>query len=152
MIFNKYDRTPRIKTKPWIKAMLISCYALLITVFLFMGTVMSIEARSIFPFLITFLSISFFALVILARIYDMCKAYIEIENETIKVTDYPFFKKRERFFALRDIKRVKWEGGGGPGAMPLLALKNDQNKTLFRIIYAPETIAYFESLGFQIEY
>ena len=36
--------------------------------------------------------------------------------------------------------------------MSLLALKKDQNKTLYRIINLPETIAYLESLGFQIEY
>ena len=152
MKFYMYGRTPRGKTPKWITIFLISFFACLVAFFFMIGIVMSIDAQSILPFLITFFCIALSAFLLSPVAYNMNHAYIEIENETIKVVEYPFFKKRERIVLLHDIKKVKWGAGGGRGQLPYLMFKNDRNKYLFHLDYVPEVIAYVEKLGLKIEY
>ena len=152
MKFNIYGRTPRGKTPRWITIFLISYFACLVTFFLMLGIVMSIDAQSIFPALIIVFTISFFTVLLFATGYNMNHSYIEIEDGMIKIVEYPFFKKRERSIFLQDIKKVKWRAGGGSGQLPSIAFKNNKNKMLFHLAYVPEVISYFEGLGFKIEY
>ena len=151
MKFYMYGRTPRMKTPKWITIVLVSFFAFLVTFFFMIGIVMSIDAKSIFPFLIIFFCIVLFVFLISPICYNMNHAYIEIESEEIKVIEYPFFKKREKIVLLHDIKKVKWKSGGRE-SLPYLMFKNEKNKNLFHLDYVPEVIAYVEKLGLKIEY
>ena len=150
MKFYMYGRTPRGKTPRWITVFLVSFFACLAVIFLMVGIVISIDHQSIFPALITVFAISFFAVLLSALGYNMNHSYIEITNETIKIIEYPFFKKRERIVLLSDVKKAKW-GAGGRGQLPYLVFKNDRNKSLFHLDYVPEVISYFEELGIEIQ-
>ena len=151
MKFNMYGRTPRGKTPKWITILLISFFACLAALFFMVGIVMSIDAQSIFPALIIVFTISFFTVLLFATGYNMNHSYIEITNETIRIIEYPFFKKRERIVLLSDVKKAKWRAGGR-GQLPYLVFKNDRNKSLFHLDYVPEVISYFEELGIEIQY
>ena len=150
MKFYMYGRTPRGKTPRWITVSLVSFFACLAVIFLMVGIVMSIDAQSIFPALIIVFTISFFTVLLFATGYNMNHSYIEITNETIRIIEYPFFKKRERIVLLSDVKKAKW-GAGGRGQLPYLVFKNDRNKSLFHLDYVPEVISYFEELGIEIQ-
>ena len=149
MKFNMYGRTPRGKTPRWITIFLISFFACLVTIFLMVGIVMSIDAQSIFPALIIVFTISFFTVLLFAIDYNMNHSYIEITNETIRIIEYPFFKKRERIVLLSDIKKAKWRAGSR-GCFPYLVFKNDRNKNLFHLDYVSEVISYCKELGLVI--
>ena len=151
MKFNMYGRTPRGKTPRWITIFLISGFACFLTIFLMVGIVMSIYAQSIFPALIIVFTISFFTVLIFATCYTMNHSYIEITNETIRIIEYPFFKKRERIVLLSDIKKAKLRAGGGR-RLPYLVFKNSRNKNLFHLDYVPEVISYFEVSGIEIQH
>ena len=151
MKFNMYGRTPRGKTPRWITIFLISFFACLVAFFLMVGIVMSIDAQSIFPALIIVFTISFFTVLLFATGYNMNHSYIEITNETIRIIEYPFFKKRERIVLFSDIKKVKWRAGGR-GQLPYLVFKNSRNKNLFHLDYVPEVISYFEGAGVEIQH
>ena len=151
MKFYMYGRTPRGKTPKWITIFLISFFACLAAFFFMMGIVMSIDAQSILPFLIILCCFALLALIISPVYYNMNHAYIEIEGETIKVVEYPFFKKRERIVLLHDIKKVKFRVGG-KNQPPYLMFKNEQNKNLFHLDYVPEVIEYVKKLGLKISY
>ncbi|MBP3332649.1 MAG: hypothetical protein J6M35_01235 [Clostridia bacterium] len=151
MKFYMYGRTPRKKTPRWFIIVLISFFAFLAAFYFMVGIVMSIDTQSIYPVLITFCSIAFVAFLIATLAYYSDHSYIEIDGETIKIIEYPFFKKRERIVLLHDIKKVKWSAGG-PGHLSLLMFKNEKNKNLFHLDYVPEVIDYVYKLGFKIEY
>ena len=151
MKFNMYGRTPRGKTPKWITIFLISFFACLAALFFMVGIVISIDLQSIFPALITVFSISVFTAILSALGYNMNHSYIEITNETIRIIEYPFFKKCERIVLLSDIKKAKWRAGGR-GRLPHLVFKNDRNKNLFHLDYVPEVISYFEGLGVEIQH
>ena len=151
MKFNMYGRTPRGNTPRWITVFLVSFFACLVVIFLMVGIVISIDLQSIFPALIAAFAISFFAVLLSALGYSMNHSYIEITNDTIKIIEYPFFKKRERLVLLSDIKKAKWRAGGR-GRLPYLMFKNDRNKNLFHLDYVPEVISYFEELGVEIQH
>ena len=112
MKFYMYGRTPRVKTPKWITVFLISFFVCLAAFFFMLGIVMSIDAKSILPFLIIFFCIVLFVFLISPICYNMNHAYIEIAGETIKIIEYPFFKKRQRSVLLCNIKKVKWRAGG----------------------------------------
>ena len=151
MKFYMYGRTPRKKEPKWITIVLISFFTFITAVCFVFGIVRSIDAQSILPFLITLCGFALLALLISPAYYNMNHAYIEIEGETIKVVEYPFFKKRERIVLLHDIKRVKFRVGG-KNQPPYLMFKNEQNKNLFHLDYVPEVIEYVKKLGLKISY
>ena len=151
MKFNIYGRNPRGKTPRWITVFLVSFFACLIVIFLMFGIVMSIDAQSIFPALIIVFTISFFTVLLFATGYNMNHSYIEITNETIRIIEYPFFKKRERIVLLSDIKKAKWRAGGR-GRLPYLVFINSRNKNLFHLDCVPEVRSFFEELGVEIQY
>ena len=149
MKFNTYDRTPRVKTQKWIKIFLISFFAVLIAITLFVTILISIERQNIFLFIVCFLILLFCVLVVSAWCYNISKSYFEIDATKIKIIDYPFFKKRERSFFLNDIEKIKWQSNvKGPS---YYIFKNNKNKILFRTISAPEIKSHFKGLGFKFE-
>ena len=150
MKFNMYGRTPRGKTPKWITIVLVSAVACLAAILLMVGIVISIELQSIVPALVIVFAISFFTVIFSAFAYSMSHSYIEITNETIRIVEYPFFKKREKTVLLSDIKKAKWRAGGR-GRLSYLVFKNSKNKNLFHLDYVPEVIAYFKELGIEIQ-
>ena len=151
MKFNMYGRTPRKKEPKWVIIALISVFSLITAVFFMFGIVRAIDTQSIVPFLVVLCGVAFLALLISPVYYNMFHAYIEIEGETIKVVEYPFFKKRERIIFLHDIKKVKFRVGGRDQP-PYLMFKNEQNKNLFHLDYVPEVIEYVKKAGLKISY
>ena len=151
MKFNMYGRTPRGKTSRWITIFLVSFFVGLAAIFLMVGIVISVDIQSIFPTLITIFAVSIFTVLLSALGYNMNHSYVEITNETIRIIEYPFFKKHEKIVLLSDIKKANWRAGGR-GQLPYLVFKNDRNKNLFHLDYVPEVISYFEGLGVKIQY
>ncbi len=151
MKLNMYDRTQKKKLSKWMKIFLCSFFIILATIFFIVAILISIHYQKISPILFTFIFIFLLTIVLTAYSYNILNAYIETENEIIKIIDYPFFKKRYRFILLSDIKKVNLCCGSGLGSFPMIEFKDNKNKTLFRTIYVPETKTYFEYLGFKIE-
>ena len=152
MKFYMYGRTPRKKTPRWITIALTSYFVFLAALCFMVGIVISVDTQSIYPVLITFCSIAFVAFLIATLAYYSDHSYIEIDGETIKIVEYPFFKKRKRIVLLHDIKKVKWIAAGGPCHLSLLMFKNEKNKNLFHLDYVPEVIEYIKKVGLKIEY
>ena len=150
MKLNMYERTPKDKytTPKWIKISLIAIWTLFTAIFALMIIVLAMEdlAFGFFVFIIIFLC--YFGFIVKA--YNWRRAYMEIEGDTIYITDYPFFKERKKTVALHDIQKIKWQSGGGRGRFPHLIFKNQENKALFSTADLPEIRAYFTELGFEI--
>lgn len=150
MIFNTHDKTPRMKTKKSVKIFFIIFYTILLASFFFMAIIISVDYKSIIPFLIALVSISIITVLISMWFYNILKAYVEIDNDMVKVVNYSFFRRREKMISLQDIEKAKYSYGGGVGVGIYIVFKDKYNKTLFRIFYTPESKAYFENLGFKI--
>ena len=76
---------------------------------------------------------------------------MEIESDTIYITDYPFFKVRKKAVSLHDIQKIKEYRVVGRGVTyAYLVFKNQENKTLFKTYDLPEIRAHFAELGFEI--
>ena len=147
MKLNMYERTPKGTTPKLAKILLIVLSVFFTAIFALMIIVLAIEdpAFGFFVFIIIFLC--YFGFIVMA--YNWRRAYMEIEGDTIYITDYPFFKERKKTVALRDIQKIKWRSGGR-GMPPHLIFKNQENKTLFSTADLPEIRAHFAELGFEI--
>ena len=149
MKLNMYERTPKDKdtTPKWIKISLIAIWTLFTAIFALMIIMLAIEdlVFGFFVFIIIFLC--YFGFIVMA--YNWRRAYMEIEGDTIYITDYPFFKERKKVVSVKDIHKIKWRSGG---QLPLgyLVFKNQENKTLFKTLDLPEIRAHFAELGFEI--
>ena len=148
MKLNMYERTPKVKDSKWIKISLIVIWALFTAIFALMIIVLAIEDPA-FAFLVfTIIFLCYFGFIVMA--YNWRRAYMEIDGDTIQITDYPFFKERKKTVALRDIQKIKWRSGGR-GMPPHLIFKNHKNKILFSTLDLPEIRAHFAELGFEVE-
>lgn len=146
MKLNMYDRTPKGTTPKLIKIMLIIMCALFAFIIL-LGVVM-VAMENFVSGLTIFAIFGILCVAFVVKIYNMRRAYIEIEGDTIHITDYPFFKERKKIVFLQDIQKIKWSfGGKGPN---YLVFKNHEGKHLFRTCDLPEIRAYFAELGFEI--
>ncbi len=148
MKLNMYERTPKAKTPKWIKISLIVTWALFTAIFAFVSVVLAIENLAagliaLLPILLCYFGLS-------PTVYNWRRAYMEIQGDTIYITDYPFFKERKKVVSVKDIHKIKWRSGG---QLPLgyLVFKNQENKTLFKTYDLPEIRNYFVELGFEVE-
>ena len=147
MRLNMYERTPKGTTTKWIKISLIAIWTLFTAIFALMIIMLAIEDLA-FGFLVFATLFScYFGFIVMA--YNWRRAYMEIEGDTIYITDYPFFKERKKVVSVKDIHKIKWRSGG---QLPLgyLVFKNQENKTLFKTLDLPEIRAHFAELGFEI--
>ena len=147
MRLNMYERTPKGTTPKWIKISLIAMWTLFTAIFALMIIMLAIEDLA-FGFLVFATLFScYFGFIVMA--YNWRRAYMEIEGDTIYITDYPFFKERKKVVSVKDIHKIKWRSGG---QLPLgyLVFKNQENKTLFKTLDLTEIRAYFTELGFEI--
>ena len=147
MRLNMYERTPKGKTPKWIKISLIAIWTLFTTIFALTIIILSIEDFGLSFLVFAILFLCYFEFIVMA--YNWRRAYMEIENDTIHITDYPFFKERKKVVSVKDIHKIKWRSGG---QLPLayLVFKNQENKTLFKTYDLPEIRAHFAELGFEI--
>ncbi len=148
MKLNMYERTPKGTTPKWIKISLIVMWALFTAIFALMSVVVAIEDLA-FGFLVfATIFLCYFGFIVTS--YNWRRAYMEIEGDTIYITDYPFFKERKKVVSVKDIHKIKWRSGG---RLPLgyLVFKNQENKTLFKTFDLSEIRNYFVELGFEVE-
>ena len=147
MRLNMYERTPKGTTPKWIKISLIAIWTLFTTIFALMIIVLAMEDLAFGFFVFTIIFLCYFGFIVMA--YNWRRAYMEIESDTIYITDYPFFKERKMVVSIKDIHKIKWRSGG---QLPLgyLVFKNQENKTLFKTLDLPEIRAHFAELGFEI--
>ncbi len=148
MKLNMYERTPKGKTPKLAKILLIVLSVFFTAMFAFIVIAMAIEDL-VFGFLVfTIIFLCYFGFIEMA--YNWRRAYMEIEGDTIYITDYPFFKERKKVVSVKDIHKIKWRSGG---QLPLgyLVFKNQENKTLFKTLDLLEIRAFFAKLGFEVE-
>ena len=146
MKLNMYDRTSKGTTPKLIKIMLIIICALFAFIIL-LGVVM-VAMENFFSGLVIFAIFCILCVAFVVKIYNMRRAYMEIEGDTIHITDYPFFKERKKIVFLQDIQKIKWSfGGKGPN---YLVFKNHEGKQLFSTCDLPEIRSCFTELGFEI--
>lgn len=149
MRLNMYERTPKGTTPKWIKISLIAIWTLFTAIFALMIIMLAIEDLA-FGFLVfTIMFLCYFGFIVMA--YNWRRAYMEIEGDTIYITDYPFFKERKKAVSLHDIQKIKEYRVVGRGVTyAYLVFKNQENKTLFKTLDLTEIRAYFAELGFEI--
>ena len=130
-----------------IKRLLIFLSVFFTAIFALMIIVLAIEDLAFGFFVFTIIFLCYFGLIVMA--YNWRRAYMEIDSDTIYITDYLFFKERKKAVSLCDIQKIKWRSGGkGPCH---LVFKNQENKTLFSTVDLPEIRDYFSKLGFEVE-
>ena len=146
MRLNMYERTPKGTTPKLAKILLIVLSVFFTAIFALMIIVLAMEDLAFGFFVFTIIFLCYFGFIVMA--YNWRRAYMEIESDTIYITDYPFFKERKKIVFLHDIQKIKWSfGGKGPN---YLVFKNQENKTLFKTLDLPEIRAHFAELGFEI--
>lgn len=150
MRLNMYERTPKGTTPKLAKILLIVFSVFFTTIFALMIIVLAMEDLA-FGFLVfTIIFLCYFGFIVMA--YNWRRAYMEIDGDTIYITDYPFFKVRKKAVSLHDIQKIKEYRVVGRGVTyAYLVFKNQENKTLFKTYDLPEIRAYFKELGFEVE-
>ena len=147
MKLNMYERTPKGTTPKLAKILLIVLSVFFTAIFALMIIVLAMENLAFGFFVFIIISLCYFGFIVKA--YNWRRAYMEIDGDTIYITDYPFFKVRKKTVSLHDIQKIKWQSGGS-GGFPHLIFKNQENKALFSTADLPEIRAYFTELGFEI--
>ncbi len=150
MRFNTHSRTQKTELQKSVKIMFTITLSLFILLFLFAAIVCSLYINSIVPAIIMLvtagMSITLFAI----TKNDMNKAFIEIVDDKISVTDYYFGIKKEKTFSAKEISTaetvigysMRIHGYSYPGCT-YIVFKNKSNKYIFKVIYSPETEQFF---------
>ena len=149
MKLNMYERTPKGTTPKLAKILLIVLSVSFTAIFALMSVVVAIE-EDLAAGLIVLAPILLCYFVLAITFYNWRRAYMEMDGDTIYITDYPFFRERKKVVSVKDIHKIKWRSGG---RLPLgyLIFKNQENKTLFKTFDLPEIRNYFAELGFEVE-
>lgn len=150
MRFNTHDRTPRPKTKKFIKILIAVCAILYFSLFA-LGAFCCIfyAHNTVAGLLVISIPILLFALLLILS-FDIKRAYVEIIKENIVVVDYYFGIKKEKHYTFQDIDSVKFELGYSSKGFSLrtiqqyLVFRGHKNKYLFKVAYFPETKEFFE--------
>ena len=152
MRFNTHDRTPKIETKKSVKIMLTICFGAIISIFLFTAIVCSLYINSVMPAVVILTPVLVLAILIAVSQRDMDRAFIEIVDDVITVTDYYFGLKNEKMFSMREIDtaeiligssmRVRGYRYANAGCT-YIVFKDNGGKYMFKVICAPETKQFF---------
>ena len=152
MKFNAHDRTPKIKTKKSVKIMLIICFALILLSFLFAAIVCSLSINSVMPAVVILTPVLMLAILIAITQMDMDKAFIEIVDDVISVTDYYFGIKKEKIFSMHEIKTAEILIGSSMRVhgyrysnvgYTYIVFRDHGGKYMFKVICVPETKQFF---------
>ena len=152
MRFNTHDRTPKIKTKKSVRIMLTICFGLIISSFLFSAIVCSLYIESVMPAVLILAPLSVLVILIVITQRDMDKAYVEIIDDVITVTDYYFGIKNEKTFSMCEIDtaeiligssvRVRGYRYSNFGCT-YIVFRGNGGKYMFKVICVPETKQFF---------
>ena len=152
MRFNTHNRTPKIETKKSVKIMLTISFGLIISLFLLMAIVCSLYIDSFVPAVVILTSVLVLAIVITISQKDMEKAFVEILDDVVSVTDYYFGVKKEKTFSMYEIEtaeiligysmRVRGYRYSNAGCT-YIVFRGNGGKYLFKIICVPETKQFF---------
>ncbi len=152
MRFNSHDRTPKIETKKSLKIMLALSYGLMISFFLFMSIVCSLYINSVMPAVLILTPVLVLAILIAVSQKDMDRAFIEIVDDVITVTDYYFGIKNEKTFSMREIDTAEILIGSSMrvhgyrysnAGCTYIVFRDNGGKYMFKIICVPETKQFF---------
>ena len=153
MRFCTHTRTPKTETKKSIKIMLALSYGLMISFFLFSSIVCSIYINSVMPAVLILAPVLVLAILIAVSQKDMDRAFIEIVDDVITVTDYYFGIKKEKTFSMQDIgytevligssMRIRGYRYSNAG-MTYIVFRDGNGKYMFKIICIPETKKFFK--------
>ena len=152
MRFNTHNRTPKIETKKAVKIMLTISFGLIISLFLFMAIVCSLYIDSVMPAIVILTPVLVLAILIALTQKDMDRAYVEIVDDAIIVTDYYIGIKTEKIFYMPDIAtaeilfgysmRVHGYRYSNAGCS-YIVFRDKSGKYMFKIICVPETKQFF---------
>lgn len=152
MRFNTHNRTPKIGTKKSVKIMLTISFGLIISLFLFMAIVCSLYIDSFMPAVVILAPVLVLAILIAISQKDMEKAFVEIVDDVVSVTDYYFGVKKEKTFSMCEIEaaeiligysiRVRGYRYSNTGCT-YIVFRGNGGKYLFKVICVPETKKFF---------
>jgi hypothetical protein len=144
-----YERTPKGTTPKLAKILLIVLSVFFTAIFAIMIIVLAMEDLAFGFFVFTIIFLCYFGFIVMA--YNWRRAYMEIDRDTIYITDYPFMKERKKAISIHDIQKIKEYRVVGRGVTyAYLVFKNQENKTLFKTYDLPEIRAYFTEWAFEI--
>lgn len=152
MRVNTHERTPKVEPKPSIKIILIIEFGLIIALFILAAIVCSLSANSIMPAVVILVPMLVLAILFAQTQKDMEKAYIEIADDAIFVTDYYFGIKNEKKFSVRQIgtaeillgssMRVRGYRYSSAGCA-YIVFRDACDRYMFKVICIPETKQLF---------
>ena len=152
MRFNTHARTPKIETKKSLKIMLTISFGLMISLFLFMTIVCSLHINSVMPAVLILTPVLVLAILIAVSQKDMDRAFIEIVDDVISVTDYYFGIKKEKIFSMHEIKTAEILIGSSMrvhgyrysnAGCTYIVFSGNGGKYMFKVICVPETKQFF---------
>lgn len=146
MRLNTHARTPRTKTSTLIKILFAVCALGYYVIFGLVAFACFYYAQSMIGgFFVIFLVLSL-TLLCLIPIFDMRKAYVEFDKDSVRVVDYYLGIRKEKQIPLGNITSAEIYPGYShkvkeyriSAGMRYIVFKNN-NKYLFKILYLPET-------------
>lgn len=152
MIINTHNRTPKVELNKSVKFLIVFGFCLIIALFLFMAVVCSLYINSIMPAIVILVLALVLAILIVLTHKDMDRAYVEIIDDVIIVTDYYFGIKKEKRFFIRDIATAEVLIGysmrmGGyrysNAGCTYIVFRDKSGKYMFKVICLPETKQFF---------
>lgn len=151
MRFNTHNRTPKNKTPKLVKLMLIVECGLLLAFFAFIAIVCSFYANSVAPAALILTPVLILTALFLIMQKDMEKAYIEINDDTIRAVDYYFGIKKEKSFLIQDIANAQIVPrssmrvhGYSMYRSTYIVFRGNTGKYLFKVLCVPETKRFFD--------
>ena len=154
MRFHTHNRTPKIKMPKLVLLMCIAAYGLLLALFVFTAIVCSIYANSVDPAVLILTPVLILTALFLIMQKDMERAYIEINDDTIRAVDYYFGMKKEKSFLIQDIANAQIVHGysmrvhGYRYSMcgsTYIVFRDSIGKYLFKVLCVPETKQFFDN-------
>lgn len=148
MRFHTHDRTPKIKTNKPMKIMLAIEFGMIIALFIFCAIVCSLYVNSVMPAVLILTPVLMLAMFIAVTQKDMDKAFIEIVDDVISVTDYYFGIKKEKTFSMHEINHAEILIGHSmrvhgyrysQAGSTYIVFRDHDGKYMFKVICAPET-------------
>ena len=145
MRFNTHDRTPRLPMRRLGKLSLAVSAVLIYGLFVLAAVVFSLETHSPLPALLILLLVLLLTALVALRCSDFTRAYVEIDGDRIRVVNYLFGIKKEKFFSLREIESAECTviQVSRFRSAPYLQFRGANRKYLFKLYDCPETEAFF---------
>ena len=152
MRFNTHDTTPKSETKKSVRLMLAVNSVLIVSLFLFLAAACSLYIKSLLPAFVILTPVVVLAILLAISQKDMERAFIDITDDKITVTDFYFGIRREKTFSMSEIEcaeiimgysmRLRGYRHSGAGCT-YIVFRDKAGNYMFKLICAPETKQYF---------